>query len=132
MNSVVEILHELRALRVNLSAIGNELICEAPPGVLTPELRARMTANKPAILRLLAQTNVAEPREGGVHGIAQLASNLSHTQRSIWLLEQIQPGTCTWNVSWALDVRGEIDRDALQRALRALLQRHAVLRSRFP
>ena len=59
------------------------------------------------------------------------APGLSRAQTSIWLLEQINPGTPIWNLSWALDVRGELDRNALEASFRALLERHATLRSRF-
>ena len=58
MNSIVDFLHELRAKSINVSASGNELHCEAPPGTLTPELRERMRANKPAILRLLSNARL--------------------------------------------------------------------------
>jgi amino acid adenylation domain-containing protein len=131
MNSVVQILHEVKTLGISLSASGNELVCEAPPGILTPELRERVMANKPAILRLLR--NVPDSRDMAAtdDDSAQSAPNLSRAQSSIWSLEQINPGTCAWNVSWALDVQGELDCVALEGSFRVLLDRHAVLRSRF-
>src|SRR5579872_6160812 len=112
MNSIVDFLHELRAKSINVSASGNELHCEAPPGTLTPELRERMRANKPAILRLLSNAPAWEPPITEIES-ARSRLDMSRAQRAIWLLEQINPGTCVWNVSWALDVRGELDVDAL-------------------
>jgi amino acid adenylation domain-containing protein len=131
MNSAGQFLHELQTLSVRVSAVGNELVCEAPPGVLTPELRERLTANKPAILRLLANAPVARDMAATEDESSQVAPTLSRAQSSIWSLEQINPGTCAWNISWALDVRGSLDRSALETSFRALLDRNAVLRSRF-
>ena len=131
MNPVLEFLQELRAKNVNISADGNQLVCEAPPGVLTLDLRERMSAFKPAILRLLgnpptAEGNAALEGDGAPH-----TPGLSRAQRAIWLLEQITPGTSIWNVSWALDLRGQLDRRALNTAFRMLVERQAALRSRF-
>ncbi len=131
MNSIVDLLHELRAKSINVSASGNELLLEAPPGILTPELRERMRENKPAILRLLSNAPAFESPITEIGNAAHTQLDMSRAQRAIWLLEQINPGTCVWNVSWALDVHGELDRNALEGGCRALLERHATLRSRF-
>jgi amino acid adenylation domain-containing protein len=129
MRPVVEFLLDLRTKNVSLTLEGNQLVCEAPPGVLTPDIRERMSAFKPEILRLLATASVIEPAVTDEQG--QDAPGLSRSQRSIWLLEQLSPGTATWNVSWALDVRGVLDREVLEASFRSLLDRHTALRSRF-
>ncbi|HVY16791.1 MAG TPA: amino acid adenylation domain-containing protein [Rhodopila sp.] len=156
MRPVVEFLLELREKSIGLTAAGNQLICDAPPGALTPDLRERMSVYKPQILRLLsggsapaAEEEAASPpesfavepppreqppcepcsREPSLRG--PLPLGLSRAQSSIWLLEQINPGTPVWNISWALDIRGTLDRDALAASFRALLKRQAALRSRF-
>ena len=131
MNPVVEFLHELRTKSINISAERNQLVCDAPPGVLTPDLRERISAYKPTILRLLANASLPEHAAAADDDSTQPAPSLSRAQSSIWLLEQINPGTSAWNMSWALDVRGVLDRGALEASFRALLERHAALRSCF-
>ncbi|NUT53917.1 MAG: amino acid adenylation domain-containing protein, partial [Saccharothrix sp.] len=57
---------------------------------------------------------------------------LSHAQRRLWFLDQLSPGSATYNNMLAFRIRGPLDVDALTAALTAITTRHAVLRSRFP
>lgn len=56
----------------------------------------------------------------------------SASQERIWFAEQWRPGTATYHMPWALDVRGRLDRRALLRALDLLMSRHEILRTVFP
>jgi amino acid adenylation domain-containing protein len=56
---------------------------------------------------------------------------LTPSQGQVWLLDRLQPGRATYNVAVALHLRGNLDRDALRLALREIVARHEVLRSRF-
>jgi amino acid adenylation domain-containing protein len=56
---------------------------------------------------------------------------LSAAQYRLWLLHELDPGASTYNVPCAFDVRGNLDADALRRALRTLVRRHDVLRATF-
>jgi amino acid adenylation domain-containing protein/thioester reductase-like protein len=50
----------------------------------------------------------------------------------MWLLERFHPHPSAYSVPTVIRLRGELDRDALDRAIGALVERHAALRSRFP
>lgn len=52
--SASALLFELRAAGVTLAATGDQLRVEADPGIITPELAARMKAFKPDLLAILA------------------------------------------------------------------------------
>lgn len=56
---------------------------------------------------------------------------LSAGQRRMWFWQQYAPGTALYNISVGLRLQGPLDTSALERALRGLLQRHEVLRSRW-
>ncbi|HEY1107502.1 MAG TPA: condensation domain-containing protein, partial [Opitutaceae bacterium] len=57
---------------------------------------------------------------------------LSFAQKRLWLQEQLIEGrTAAYNVSLAVRLRGALRPDALEQALRATMQRHPVLRTRF-
>ncbi|HKR12409.1 MAG TPA: amino acid adenylation domain-containing protein [Pyrinomonadaceae bacterium] len=58
--------------------------------------------------------------------------SLSHGQQSLWAIQHVSPESTAYNVSVAARLRGEIDTGALQRAVSALVQRHSLLRARFP
>ncbi|GIM97031.1 non-ribosomal peptide synthetase [Paractinoplanes toevensis] len=72
-----------------------------------------------------ARRNTIEriPREGYLP--------VSKQQRYQWLLHQLDPGAATYQVPFALRLRGTLDREALREALRGLVVRHESLRTTF-
>jgi amino acid adenylation domain-containing protein len=56
---------------------------------------------------------------------------LSHGQRALWFLHQLDPASAAYNVPAALTIEGELDAAALRRAFQALAERHPALRSTF-
>src|SRR5260221_2415479 len=67
--------------------------------------------------------------------IPQLAQRsrapLSFAQQRLWFLNQLEPGSPLYNLPVALRLRGRLDREALQKALNAIVARHEALRTRF-
>ncbi|WP_163868729.1 amino acid adenylation domain-containing protein, partial [Myxococcus eversor] len=56
---------------------------------------------------------------------------LSFAQQRLWFLEQLQPGTPTYNMPAALRLEGPLDVVSLQRAFSELIRRHEALRTSF-
>ena len=56
---------------------------------------------------------------------------LSCSQEGLWLLDRLHPGQSRYNEAHALVLVGALDRRALERALAAIVDRHAPLRTRF-
>jgi amino acid adenylation domain-containing protein len=128
LSEIVDYLLELKANGVKLSVDGERLVCDAPSGVLTPERRERLAANKAEILHLLSGASRGADLTlpaGTPEGVT------SRAQRSIWLLEQMNPGSSVWNIAAAFDIAGPLDSDALARSFKTIFARHATLRSRF-
>ncbi|GII77926.1 hypothetical protein Sru01_29080 [Sphaerisporangium rufum] len=91
-----------------------------------------MTSLSPAKQALLAQrlrrrgaTATITPRPPGTE------PPLSHAQERLWFLEQYLPGTPAYTVSCTARVRGDLDAEALRRAVHEVTARHETLRSRF-
>ena len=57
---------------------------------------------------------------------------LSFAQQRLWFLDQLEPGTATYNVVVAYHLSGELDAKALEASLREVVRRHATLRTTFP
>ncbi len=55
----------------------------------------------------------------------------SFSQRRMWLVQQLNPATTAYNISQALEFSGLLDEDAMLHALRHVVQRHEVFRTRF-
>ncbi len=58
-----------------------------------------------------------------------LARPLSPDQERIWSLQELNPDVPVYNESEAVRLRGELDVEALERALNAIVSRHEALRS---
>ncbi|HEX8149148.1 MAG TPA: condensation domain-containing protein, partial [Pyrinomonadaceae bacterium] len=56
---------------------------------------------------------------------------LSHGQQSLWFLHQLAPESAAYNIAGAALVRGALDASALRESFRALVARHASLRTTF-
>ncbi len=56
---------------------------------------------------------------------------LSFEQQRFWFLEQLAPGTPTYNLPMLRRLRGRVDEEALRRALTAVVDRHEAVRTTF-
>src|ERR1700728_1512633 len=54
---------------------------------------------------------------------------VSSSQQRLWFLDQLAPGEPTYNMPYAMWLDGPLDARALQRAMGAMVARHAVLRT---
>jgi acyl carrier protein len=123
---IQEFLLELAALDVNLSVADGKLLCNAPKGAMTPALRESIQQHKPALLRLLAKTGARL-----TPGMGDDDLPLSFSQERIWLLSHIDPDNhVAGNVQFAFRLSGELAVEALEQTLNAVIERHAVLRTR--
>jgi len=56
---------------------------------------------------------------------------LTFEQESLWFLDQLSPGTATYNIPIRVRLLSEIDQDVLRRSLNEIVQRHEILRTCF-
>ncbi|MFP2933734.1 condensation domain-containing protein, partial [Pyxidicoccus sp. 3LG] len=56
---------------------------------------------------------------------------LSFAQQRLWFIDQLEPGTPTYNLPVALRMEGALDAAALERAFTELVRRHESLRTTF-
>lgn len=78
----------------------------------------------------LSAPTLARARElGYTENGLQRRGELAAGQQGLWFLEQLRPGTSTYNVPLIYRGEGTVDLVAMQRALRTLARRHHLLRS---
>ena len=56
---------------------------------------------------------------------------LSAGQQSLWFLEQLSPGEATYHIASRIRLKGSLDVAKLRAAVDKLMERHAILRSRY-
>ena len=56
---------------------------------------------------------------------------LSFAQERLWFLQQLDPESYAYNLDMVLRLKGTLDQVALRQALRAIVQRHQSLRTRY-
>jgi aryl carrier-like protein len=102
------------------------------PSDVTDRL-ARLTPEQRAALQRRLRTGERDPaaeaaptRRTGDRS----ASPLGLDQERIWILDQLDPGRHTYNISTGLRFRGAFDEEAFREAVATLVRRHELLRSR--
>jgi amino acid adenylation domain-containing protein len=106
-------------------------------------LAARLAADHPAaVARLLGGAAAASGEAAAEAGRGSLriparpwhpgdSAPLSYSQERLWFLDRLDPGRATYNLPFALRLRGRLDLPALAAALSEIVRRHAVLRTTF-
>jgi amino acid adenylation domain-containing protein len=134
MSNGAELMKRLRALGVQLRLEGGTLRLNAPKGALTAELQSELRASKAELVVLLQemQKNRAASPVAPIGRVErQELMPLSYAQQRLWFLEQMDPGSATYNILALLRMQGNLDEDALERSLGKIVQRHEALRTTF-
>ncbi len=126
--SAAALLIRLRGLDVRVWAEGDRLRCSAPRGVLTEQLTTELGARKAEVLALL-RTPPSEPAGDEMPETAH--APLSFSQQRLWFLDQLDPGSAEYNIAGATQLTGQLDVDAMKRAIAEIVRRHGSLRTVF-
>ena len=127
MKSVEEFLAELRGQGVRIWADDGRLKYRAPRGAMMPALTQQLYGRRDEILALLSQSQFCSiPRIPD-----QSSYELSHAQRRVWVLAQMDASAAAYNIPLHQVFEGGLDRECLQEAYTLLIQRHESLRTNF-
>jgi hypothetical protein len=120
--------HSLLAARL-IEAVDNAMGVGLPLGALfeAPSLGVFAARVDEA---LKAGRGVSRPPLQPMPRIGELP--LSYAEERLWFLERLRPGSPGYVMPAAIRLRGPLDEAALQRSVNALVERHEILRSRFP
>jgi amino acid adenylation domain-containing protein len=103
------------------------------------EMPLRLLFEAPTIAGLAEMLSAYESSPGHFESIVRLrqqkrpeALPLSFEQQRLWFLEQLKPNTALYSIPCLLELRGSLNRAALESSFNQLIGRHEVLRTTFP
>lgn len=127
-----ELLIRLRTLNVRLSLEQGRLrVVEPAPNTLSEEIWNELQIHKEELRRVLrhaTQTRMRTPIPQ-MHRPQEIP--LSFAQQRLWFLAQMEGVSEVYHVPQGLRLSGELDRNALKRALDRIVWRHEALRTTF-
>ena len=56
---------------------------------------------------------------------------LSYAQQRMWFLNRLTPGSAVYNLPFALRIKGELNKNIFEKAIRHIINRHEILRTTF-
>lgn len=132
MSSVKTLLDTLASLDIEIDISDGKLECFGPPDALTSELQSEITRLEPQIIHYLERGEI-ESEEDTVSQITERSGGqtpVSWCQQRIWYINTLQPDTQNYHIPFGFEFNGDLQISALQAALRLIIQRHQVLRSK--
>ncbi|MBZ6093493.1 amino acid adenylation domain-containing protein [Streptomyces olivaceus] len=102
--------------------------------VLRADVRLRDVFNAPTVAELAKTVEAAGRVSEDVLTAGSDNDPLvaSYAQQRMWFLHRMNPDSSLYNIAAAWRLDGELDVDALERALNEIIRRHQVLRTVFP
>ncbi|MEQ8477435.1 MAG: condensation domain-containing protein, partial [Fulvivirga sp.] len=122
-----DLLVELQRQNIDVSVDGDKLKLDIPHGQNVDALLKKVQSNKDELLafvknRAAKSIPIAPDRE---------YYDLSSAQKRLYFLHEFNSETLAYNVPIAIRIKGELDLDKLTEAIRSLVDRHEILRTRF-
>ncbi|MBL4868431.1 MAG: non-ribosomal peptide synthetase, partial [Pseudomonadales bacterium] len=133
--NVLDLIQKLGSKNIKLWLEEQELKFKAPKGALTKALREELLAKKTEIIAFLRDVKVGEAaNEAGILPVDRRQQNefpLSFAQQRLWFIDQFEPNSSAYNIPIALYLDGDLNINALCRAIQEIVQRHESLRTTF-
>lgn len=132
MSTTFEFLTQLRSQGIHITAIDSQLKVKAPPGILTNAIKVELKSRKDELISFLDKATRSASCRTPIKRIARGGElPLSFAQKRLWILEQIEGESSTYNIFRAFWLWGKLDVAVLERCLNEIVCRHEMLRTRF-
>jgi amino acid adenylation domain-containing protein len=129
MAEIKDLLRSLIKQGVKLGVSQDKLLIEGNWQALSEDVKSLIKSNKQNIIDFIEARKKAKVSQLRARP-ADVAPVLSFAQQRLWFIDQLDGGVSTqYNMPYALRLTGQLNRDALQRALDQIVARHEILRS---
>jgi amino acid adenylation domain-containing protein len=131
--TVIDIINELKNKDITLWTDGVQLHCKAPKGTFTEKTKKLLEQRKKEIISYLTKVTASQ-----VHCKSNLLKadereyyKASPVQKRMYILNQLEPTSLNYNISLALILKGDLEKETNTSIFRQLMQRHDLLRTSF-
>ncbi|ODB35867.1 hypothetical protein BB427_16295 [Pseudoalteromonas sp. BMB] len=126
-----ELLVLTNELGISLYLKDGNLAVRSKKGTLSPELKFAIKEHKAEIIALLSQNQKLsqESNKSVLRKLGLSKAELSFAQQRLWFLDKFESGSSNYNMPTPLRINGDLDLDVAQQAIRAIIQRHEILRT---
>lgn len=129
---IEEFISELIKQDIKMWVEDGLLKCNAPKGLLTPDLCSKISEHKSEIIEFLKKANDITKSASVITTISREKElPLSFAQQRMWFLDQFTPGNPAYNNPIAWRINGDLNLDALKSAIKVIVSRHESLRTTF-
>src|SRR5437899_12610150 len=103
-------------------------------GTAAPQIKTGMSEARRDLIQQRLRNALAAPAQSSSipHRPEQSTPLLSFAQQRLWFIDQIEPGSPAYHVAAVLRLTGPLDVDSLQNSFKNIIDRHEILRTRFP
>src|SRR6185295_4005032 len=96
------------------------------------ELAIRTLFESPTVGQLCSRLlSARSPRAPLSHQKRPNRIPLSYAQQRLWFVDRLEGASTEYNIPQSLRLLGALDRDAMERAVNTIVQRHEILRTHF-
>lgn len=127
--SVIGLIEQARSQGVTLYLDGDALKFRANGAPLSDDLKAQLKANKAELIAFLGRRQQVLPDRDPA--LDDCPAPLTYGQQRMYFLHAADGGASHYNMAFCFDLDGPLAADQLEAALRAIVGRHAVLRSTY-
>jgi amino acid adenylation domain-containing protein/non-ribosomal peptide synthase protein (TIGR01720 family) len=132
-NKIIDILHAARKSGIDITVKEGRLQLATPKGKpIDPELLQALKSNKTQIVDYLSDERWQLKTAGTAIPVFNRQElpriPLSYEQESLWFIDRLQ-GSTQFHIPRVFRLTGQLDIEALENAVRTVLQRHEILRT---
>jgi hypothetical protein len=127
--SLPDLLTVLESNKIKLEIVEGQLKAQATKGKISADILSALREHKDDIVAML-EGQEAATREGILPIEDQDHYELSHGQRRLWVLNELEEHTAAYNMFTSYIVE-RVNREVLRQAFLKLIRRHEILRTTF-
>lgn len=129
--SLTELITKLNKAQVKIKLVNDQLEIVTPSGANRPELLDEIRKHEAALVDFFREDVTDSEPEAIPPARQQDHYELSHAQRRLWILHQLEGNESTYNIPLPYVIEGALDIRALRETFEALVRRHESLRTTF-